>query len=65
MAQDTYKKRHSEIQHMNGFISNEGKRIGVQTPANDAVTSIISEIDSHKSSPSPTNIQRALQMIYK
>ena len=65
MAQDTYKKRHSEIQHMNGFISNEGKRIGIQTPANDAVTSIISEIDSHESSPSPKNIQRALQMIYK
>ena len=63
MAQDTSKKRHSEIQYMNGFISNEGRKIGIPTPANDAVTEIISEIDLQKSIPTPENIQRALEMI--
>ena len=61
MAQDTSKKRHSEIQYMNGFISNEGRKIGIPTPANDAVTEIISEIEEFI--PTPENIQRALEMI--
>ena len=63
MAQDTSKNRHSEIQYMNGFISNEGRKIGIPTPANDAVTVIISEIDLQKSRPTPENIKRALEMM--
>ena len=38
---DVFHKKNTEIDYMNGFISKEGKRLGIPTPINDTITAIV------------------------
>ena len=60
MAQDVLKGRPTEIMQMNGFISNQGKSIGINTPINDVVTKMIMDIDKRLIKPSFTNIENIM-----
>lgn len=41
MLQDVLKKRRTEIEYINGAIVREGKRYGISTPINNALTSLV------------------------
>jgi len=41
MLQDIRKSRRPEIDHLNGYVAREGRRYGIATPANDAVTELV------------------------
>jgi 2-dehydropantoate 2-reductase len=46
MAQDVTKGRKTEVTFMNGYISEQGELVGIPTPINTAITSVVHEIDS-------------------
>lgn len=60
MAQDVLKGRPTEIMQMNGFVSTQGKSIGINTPINDVVTKMITDIDNGLIKPSFTNIDKIM-----
>ena len=46
MAQDVTKGRKTEVTYMNGYISEQGELVGIPTPINTAITSVVHEIAS-------------------
>jgi len=40
MLQDVMRGRRTEIEHLNGFVVQEGRRLGVKTPMNEKVVEI-------------------------
>jgi 2-dehydropantoate 2-reductase len=62
MAQDVHKNRKTEINFMNGFISDQGVKAEVRTPINSAVTEIIRQIDLGERLPSPDNFDEVLKL---
>ena len=62
MGQDVAKGRKTEVEFMNGFISRMGREIGVPTPVNDAVVSVVKEIDDGVAVADPSNVDRVLEL---
>ncbi|GIT14021.1 MAG: 2-dehydropantoate 2-reductase [Chloroflexota bacterium] len=63
MAQDVHKGRHSEIDFMNGLISQKGREFGVPTPYNDAVIEAMHGFDNGSVKPDPSNVDRVMRLI--
>jgi len=55
MLQDVTKGRPTEIDYLNGHVAEEGRRLGVPTPANEAVVPIVKEIESGRRAPAREN----------
>ena len=47
MGQDVDKKRHTEIGTINGVIVSEGRKLGLETPVNETLTSLIETLQAH------------------
>jgi 2-dehydropantoate 2-reductase len=45
-AQDVRRGKPSEIDHLNGFVAREGRRLGVPTPVNQALWALVKAIES-------------------
>ncbi len=60
MGQDVEKGRHTEIDFMNGYIVEQGRRVGVPTPVNAAIVQVVREVQSGERKPGPENVQRVL-----
>lgn len=60
MPTDIERGRKTEIDSFSGFVSREGERLGVPTPANTAVYQMVLEIESGTRSPSPHNLEELL-----
>jgi 2-dehydropantoate 2-reductase len=63
MSQDVTKGRKTEILFMNGYIADIGSKIGIPTPANEAITKIVDEIDRGLRLPNINNIDVVLNML--
>lgn len=61
MSQDVTKGRRTEIQFMNGYISEQGKIYGIPTPVNSAITSVVSEIDGGSRIADPSNVDEVFR----
>ena len=61
MAQDVAKGRATEIDHMNGHVVAEGRKVGVPTPVSLAVVEVVHEVEAGTRAPSPPNIELALR----
>jgi 2-dehydropantoate 2-reductase len=61
MAQDVMKGRRTEVEYMNGLVSRRGKEVGVATPVNEAVVSVMREVESGKRKVGVENISRVLK----
>jgi 2-dehydropantoate 2-reductase len=44
LLQDVKKKRRTEIDYLNGYVCEQGRKAGVQTPFNDAVVAVIKRL---------------------
>ena len=44
-AQDLARRKPSEIDHLNGFVSRRGRELGVPTPANDTLTALVKLVE--------------------
>ena len=63
MAQDVKKGRRSEIDEMNGFVSQKGREVAVLTPFNDAIIDAMHGIDDGSLKPDPSNVDRILRAV--
>lgn len=61
MLQDVLKHRRTEIDYLNGFVSDEGKRVGVDTPFCDAASNLVRSAGVGLLEPDPTNLVRVVE----
>ena len=57
ILQDLERRKRTEIEYWNGYISKVGKKLKVSTPANEAITNMVKEIESGKRKITPDNIK--------
>ena len=63
MANDVIKGRPTEIDHLNGFAVEQGKRIGVPTPYNEAAVAVIKGIEAGEPHVGLGNLDRVESMV--
>lgn len=56
MGQDMVKGRRTEIHQLNGFIVAKGREMGVATPANAALTDIVSRVEKGELKPDKSHL---------
>ena len=56
MAQDMAKGRRTEIELMNGFIADEGAKVGVPAPTNAMITRQVLRVERGEIAPRPENV---------
>ncbi|RAI61038.1 2-dehydropantoate 2-reductase [Roseicella frigidaeris] len=57
MGQDMVKGRRTEIEFLNGFITDRAQEIGLATPANAALTEIVKRVEKGELQPDPQHIK--------
>jgi 2-dehydropantoate 2-reductase len=65
MLQDVMKGRRTEIDYLNGYVSQQGKRLGVATPVNDAVVAAVRQHGVGTLKPDPKNLEPLLAALPK
>jgi len=63
MLQDVMKGRRTEIEYLNGYVSQQGRRLGVPTPVNDAVVAAVRSHGVGTLKPDPKNLDPLLQAL--
>jgi len=63
MAQDVKKGRRSEIDYMNGLVSEKGREHSVPTPYNDAIIDTMHSIDDGSLPLDPAHVDRILRAV--
>lgn len=63
MPTDIERGHKTEIDSFSGFVSHEGTRLGIPTPANNAVYQMVREIESGARSPGPHNLDELLSVL--
>ncbi|MCY3578007.1 MAG: 2-dehydropantoate 2-reductase [bacterium] len=63
MPTDIERGRKTEIDSFSGFIAQEGRRLGIRTPANEAVCRMVKEIEAGTRSPSSDNLDELLRIL--
>ncbi len=61
--QDVLKGRRTEIDYLNGYVSEQGRRVGVPTPFNDAVVAEVHRHGVGTLRPDPKNLESLLRML--
>ncbi|MGH7318617.1 MAG: ketopantoate reductase family protein, partial [Candidatus Rokuibacteriota bacterium] len=61
--QDVLKGRRTEIDDLNGYVSREGRRLGVKTPFNDAVVELVRGHGVGTLKPDPQNLAPLVRML--
>lgn len=56
MLQDLEKGKKTEVDSINGFVSQQGRRVGVPTPCNDKVVEIVHRIEAGELLPGRENL---------
>ncbi|HEX7214485.1 MAG TPA: ketopantoate reductase C-terminal domain-containing protein, partial [Methylomirabilota bacterium] len=60
MLQDVMKGRRTEIDYLNGYVAQQGRRLGVPTPVNDAVVAAVRSHRVGSLKPDPKNLDPIL-----
>jgi 2-dehydropantoate 2-reductase len=64
-SQDIAKGRRTEIDHLNGYVSTRGREVGVPTPVNDAIVTVLKEVEAGVRAPSPANVDRVWDLVHE
>ncbi|MFT5392148.1 MAG: 2-dehydropantoate 2-reductase [Gammaproteobacteria bacterium] len=51
MGQDMVKGRRTEIEYLNGFVHAKGREVGIDTPANAAMTAVVQRVERGETAP--------------
>jgi 2-dehydropantoate 2-reductase len=62
--QDIHKKRKTEVDYLNGYVSKRGREAGIATPVNDAIVGVLKEVESGARAPSPANVDRVWDLVH-
>jgi len=57
-SQDIAKGRRTEIDYLNGYVGVRGREVGVPTPVNDAIVTVLKEVETGLRAPDPANVDR-------
>ena len=57
LLQDVMKGRRTEIDYLNGFVAQQGRKLGVKTPVNDAVVELTHRHGVGTLRPDPRNLE--------
>jgi 2-dehydropantoate 2-reductase len=60
VLQDHLNRRWSEVNSVNGFVIDQGRRAGIPTPANEAIVHVSDRITAGELVPDPRNLDRIL-----
>ncbi|HZQ35466.1 MAG TPA: ketopantoate reductase family protein [Dehalococcoidia bacterium] len=62
-SQDIAKGRRTEIDYLNGYVSRRGREVGVPTPVNDAIVTVLKEVEAGSRAPDPANVDRVWELV--
>ena len=57
MLQDVMRRRRTEIDNLNGYVAEQGRRVGVKTPFNDAVVDLMNSFPVGTLTPDRKNLE--------
>jgi 2-dehydropantoate 2-reductase len=63
MLQDVVKRRRTEIEYLNGWVTEQGRKVGVPTPVNDAVVKQVKSFGVGKLEPHPSHLKPLLDAL--
>src|SRR5215831_12662747 len=63
LLQDVMKRRRTEIDHLNGYVCRQGRKLGVKTPVNDAVVELVHRHGVGTLTPDPKNLEPLLAVL--
>jgi 2-dehydropantoate 2-reductase len=63
LLQDVMKRRRTEIDFLNGYVSAQGRTVGVPTPFNDAIVAAVHAHGVGRLTPDPRNLEPLLKML--
>jgi 2-dehydropantoate 2-reductase len=63
MLQDVMRGRRTEIDYLNGYVADQGRRVGVQTPFNEMIVHLVHQHGVGKLKPSPANLDPLMRML--
>jgi 2-dehydropantoate 2-reductase len=63
MLQDVMRGRRTEIDYLNGYVVDQGRRVGVKTPFNDMIVHLIHQHGVGTLQPSPENLDPLMRVL--
>jgi 2-dehydropantoate 2-reductase len=63
MLQDVMRGRRTEIDYLNGYVVDQGRRVGVKTPFNETIVQLVHQHGVGTLKPSPENLEPLRQML--
>jgi 2-dehydropantoate 2-reductase len=63
LLQDVMRRRRTEIEYLNGYVVNEGRKAGVATPLNEAVVDLYRQHGVGALAPDPRNLEPLLKLV--
>ena len=63
MLQDVMRGRRTEVDYLNGYVVEQGRRVGVKTPFNEAVVRLVREHGVGTLRPDPRNLEPLTRML--
>ena len=65
LLQDVIRGRRTEVQYLNGYVSEQGRQAGIPTPFNDKVVELITAVAPGTLKPDPKNLDPLVAMLPK
>jgi 2-dehydropantoate 2-reductase len=63
LLQDVMRGRRTEVEYLNGYVCDQGRRLGVATPVNDAVVRTVLSYGVGSLKPDPRNLEPLLAVL--
>jgi 2-dehydropantoate 2-reductase len=63
LLQDVMRGRRTEVQYLNGYVSEQGRQVGIPTPFNDKVVELITRVPPGTLEPDPRNLEPLVAML--
>jgi 2-dehydropantoate 2-reductase len=63
LLQDVMRGRRTEVQYLNGYVSEQGRQVGIPTPFNDKVVELITSVPPGTLKPDPRNLEPLVAML--
>jgi 2-dehydropantoate 2-reductase len=65
LLQDVMRGRRTEVEYLNGYVSEQGRQVGIPTPFNDKVVELITRVPPGTLKPDPKNLEPLVAMLPK
>src|SRR5438094_3512599 len=63
LLQDVMRGRRTEVQYLNGYVSEQGRQVRIPTPFNDKVVELITSVPPGTLKPDPKNLEPLVAML--